>query len=74
LPGSDTLKQRGRVNALQRYRAPDDPELLQARGELKTARAEDYIRKLVDKWPPLTQAQRERLALLLHPGTGGGNG
>jgi hypothetical protein len=30
--------------------------------------AEDRIRKIVDGWPPLTPAQRERLALLLRPG------
>ena len=32
--------------------------------------AEDRIRKIVDGWPPLTPAQRERLALLLNPGAG----
>jgi hypothetical protein len=30
--------------------------------------AEDRIRKIVDAAPPLTAAQRERLALLLRPG------
>jgi hypothetical protein len=37
--------------------------------------AKERIRKIVDGAPPLTSAQRECLALLLHPGTpGGGNG
>jgi hypothetical protein len=33
--------------------------------------AEDRIRKIVDAAPPLTPEQRERLALLLHPGGSG---
>ena len=31
---------------------------------------EAHIRALVDRAPELTPAQRERLALLLHPGAG----
>ncbi len=30
-------------------------------------RAEDYIRRLVDNAPPLTDEQRDRLAVLLRP-------
>ncbi len=30
-------------------------------------RAEDYIRRLVDTAPPLTDEQRDRLAILLRP-------
>lgn len=37
----------------------------QARQALKSSRAEDYVRKLVDEAPPLTPEQRDRLALLL---------
>jgi len=36
--------------------------------EIRTARLEDYIRKTVDAAPPLTPAQRDRLALLLKGG------
>lgn len=32
---------------------------------LAAARAEDYIKRLVDSAPPLTEAQRSRLAALL---------
>lgn len=61
---------RARVASLCRSRTPDDPDLLDARRDLRAARAEDYIEKLVAGAPPLTAAQRDRLALLLR--TGGG--
>ncbi|MGH3126259.1 MAG: hypothetical protein ACRDND_35225 [Streptosporangiaceae bacterium] len=32
-----------------------------------------HIKRVVDSAPPLTPAQRERLALLLHPGVGDGS-
>jgi hypothetical protein len=35
-----------------------------ALAELETARLERYIRRVVDAAPPLTEAQRRRLALL----------
>jgi hypothetical protein len=56
---------RARVAALSRDRALDDPDLLDARRDLRAARLEDYIRKLVDSAPPLSPTQRDRLALLL---------
>jgi hypothetical protein len=37
---------------------------------LKTALIEQRIREAVSLWPPLTADQRDRLALLLHPGDG----
>lgn len=43
-----------------------------ARRDLKAARAEDYIRKLVDHAPPLSQAQRDRLAVILRSGRASG--
>jgi hypothetical protein len=39
-----------------------------ARVRLKELRAEDYIKKLVDEAPPLSESQRDRLALLLRGG------
>ena len=58
---------RARLNALQRHRAADDPEIVTARRDLRAARAADYVRKLVDGAPPLTDEQRDRLAVLLRP-------
>ncbi len=57
--------ERADVAALSRSRNPDDPSLQAARRELRAAPAEDYIRKLVDTAPPLTEAQKDRLAVLL---------
>jgi hypothetical protein len=47
----------------------DEEAADEARRDLKAARAEDYIRKLVDEAPPLTTDQRASLAALL--GSGG---
>ena len=57
---------RARVAALSRDRAADDPDLLDARRELHAARLEEYIKRTVDAAPALTEAQRDRLTLLLH--------
>ncbi len=56
---------RARVAALSRDRAPDDPELVDARRSLAATRLEDYIAKTVAAAPPLTAAQRARLQDLL---------
>ena len=71
-------RQRARVAALSRHH-PDRPELADdARRQLQAAQAdnrawqaEQYIRDLVDGWPPLTDAQRGRLAALLTDSEGG---
>lgn len=60
--------ERARYASLTRSREPDDPDLLAARRDLRAARAEDYIRDLVAAAPPLTDVQRERLAVLLRGG------
>jgi len=62
---SSWTTERARVAALSRSRTPDDPEYLAAKRDLRAARAEDYIRKLVDGAPPLSDAQRTALAVLL---------
>jgi hypothetical protein len=69
VPGHPDL--RGRIGGLTRRGAR--PEKIEAaRAELAEANAEAAIKRIVDGWPPLTPAQRERLALLLHPGAGDG--
>ena len=60
---------RARVAALSRSRLADDPDLADARRDLRVSRAEEYIRELVDAAPPLTDEQRHRLSTLLHPST-----
>jgi hypothetical protein len=60
--------ERARVARLSQTRSADDPVLGEARRDLRAARAEEYIRKLVDSAPPLTDEQRRRLSVLLNPG------
>jgi len=60
-----TLQHRGRVAALSRSRASDDPELVCARRDLAASKIADYIRRTVDAAPPLLPEQRDRLAILL---------
>lgn len=57
--------ERARVASLSRSRTPDDPDLLRARGNLKTERLAIHIAEVVDSAPPLTPEQRDRLALIL---------
>lgn len=64
-PEAATAK--GRVIGLQRCRPADDPAVTAARVALKAIRAEDYVRELVDTFPPLSPAQRDKLAALLRP-------
>lgn len=66
-PCSGWTHDRARVAALSRSRTPDDPELVDARRDLRAARAEDYIKALVDGMPPLTDEQKRRLSTLLNP-------
>ncbi|MDP9428475.1 MAG: hypothetical protein M3Q47_06160 [Actinomycetota bacterium] len=56
---------RARHNSLRRYRPADDPEVLAARRDLRAARLADYIERVVSEAPPLTNEQREKLAMLL---------
>ncbi len=60
--------ERARVASLTRSRTADDPELVAARRNMRTERLADYIAKVVAAAPPLTPAQRDRLALLLKGG------
>ena len=62
---------RARIAALTRHH-PDDPDSLEiARRDLAAANIENYIRRTVDAAPPLTDEQRDRLAVLLRPSSGG---
>jgi hypothetical protein len=44
-----------------------------ARRQARFKAAEERVRRIADGMPPLTPEQRERLALLLHPGPAAGN-
>lgn len=57
--------ERGRIAGLSRSRPADDPELIEARRNLRYERMADYIRSKVDVAPPLSNEQRRALAALL---------
>jgi hypothetical protein len=59
-----------RLAAVERHHP--DADTSELRRQLRAARAEDYIRRLIDSAPPLTDEQRARLATLLHPAPVGG--
>ena len=65
-PRSPAQQARDRLALAARQGTPD--EIVIARRELAEANLEQHIREVVDAAPPLTAAQRERLALLLNPG------
>jgi hypothetical protein len=60
--------ERARVASLSRSRKDDDPELVDARRNMRAERLADAIKRTVDAAPPLTAEQRDRLALLLRGG------
>ena len=60
--------ERARIASLSRSRQIDDPDLVEARLNLRVERLADQIRKTVDTAPPLTTEQRDRLATLLRGG------
>lgn len=66
-PPAPVASARGRVASLSRSRSVDDPALVDARRELRAARLEEHIRRVVAEAPPFTPEQRARLAILLRP-------
>lgn len=69
---SETLALRGRVASLSRSRSANDPDLIEARRALAAEKLAAYVSKTVADAPPLTDAQRDRIAALLRPAGGGG--
>lgn len=64
---SETLALRGRVASLSRSRSANDPDLIEARRALAAEKLAAYVSKTVADAPPLTSAQRDRIASLLRP-------
>lgn len=64
---SETLALRGRVASLSRSRPATDPDLINARRDLAAEKLAAYVSKTVAEAPPLTSAQRDRIASLLRP-------
>lgn len=62
---SEMPAHRARLAATLRHHP--DADTTEIRRDLRAAKLADYIRKVVDEAPPLTDAQRERLAAILSP-------
>ena len=62
---SDWMHYRAKVAALSRDRAPDDPELLDARQKLREERLKEHIEKTVAEWGPVPPERLDRLNILL---------
>jgi hypothetical protein len=74
LPETQVLPQlrAGIARATRTARLTGDPTpAVAARRDYAAAKIEDYVRKVVDQAPPLTDEQRSRIAALLRP-TGSG--
>ncbi len=60
--------ERARIASLSRSRTPNDPDLVNARRNLKAIRLEDHVRSLVSTPPFLTVGQLDNIANLLRAG------
>lgn len=67
---SAVLRARGRLGVASRRGNRD--EIAEAHRDLAAAKIAAYIDKVVAEAPPLTDAQRERLAALLAPSSAAG--
>lgn len=64
---AESRRLRSRVGNLAKV-DPAHPQLPTARRDLRAARLADYVAEVVAQAPPLTDAQRDRIASLLRPG------
>lgn len=63
--------ERARIASWSRNRPQGDPELVEARRNLKAVKLEEHVARVVAEAPPLTPAQLDRIAGLLRPAGGG---
>lgn len=67
-PSPAVAKARAQVAAIRRHRAPDDPALAEAQQNLRAAKLEDHVRKVVAEAPPLSHDARDRIVAILRSG------
>lgn len=60
--------QRAKLANLSRGRQPDDPEIIEARRNLRAEMLADHVANVVAQAPPLTAEQRDRIAAILRGG------
>jgi hypothetical protein len=63
-----TAHHRGRVAALSRDRDPDDPDLIEARRDLRAEVLAEHVSRVIAAAPPLSDEQLSRIAALLRAG------
>ena len=61
----DVAANRARVASLSRSRKATDPDLVQARTDLAASKAVAHVARILEAAPPLTDAQRTRIAGLI---------
>lgn len=66
--GTRSLTARGTLGAVSRRHPDDVDRITDARRELAAAKIADYIERVVDAAPELTQSQKDSLAVLLRGG------
>lgn len=62
----ERLRLAGQIASITRHNP--DADTTELRRDLAAVKIEDYIRKIVENAPPLSESQRERLANLLRGG------
>lgn len=67
----DVARARARRSVLSKLHGPDSPEALDAKRELNACNLEQQVAAVVNAFPPLTQDQLDRIAVLLRPAGGG---
>lgn len=65
---SELTRRKCVLAALSRHRDPDDPELINARCDLRAEKLEAFVAKTLNAWPPLTREQLDRVGALLAAG------
>ena len=64
---SEVASRRAKLGGLGKNRPHDVAAIEAAKVALRLAKAEEYVKRLVNAAPPLTSEQRDRLAVLLRP-------
>lgn len=65
---AEITRRKMRVAALSRYRDPADPELIDARRDLRAGKLVDYVQRTLAEFPPLTREQLDAVGALLAAG------
>lgn len=68
MPARDPRVRHASTRLAATVRWHPDADTTELTEDLDRARRDARITEMVDTWPPLTPEQREKVALLLHPG------